>query len=395
MHTRVRKPYGGESAGVSQPMSENKLSMPSADSFSYLLLVFVALSGEFPTSLVDLLPYSSDYKRKAITRLKKARWLYTYYSNHLRGLRLTAAGKRALIQFGPEPLASVLSGNGCVCLPKYDVPNRLRLHRMAEVLVTLYRSNVLVYPWEKPPVFFSQDQSKVMTISEACYYSSFEVKSIDERASFFGSSRATGLLLSPDLIYAIYNTADGEMKWEYASELRLKVFMEQDLCHQQLSYHYSQVTPAAIVFGRDMQQSITLLSGKRNNRKPFVLGNQFDHFYYLTLDHHGELLLPLLCSNERKAKFDQYLLSDFSPRRNYLMENDGFDDNGRPVLLAYTCDIPRIYSFFTGLEISDMTGVMICFDYQENVLREICGNRVSFIHIDSEEYERSVFHQPL
>ena len=54
-----------------------------------------------------------------------------------------------------------------------------------------------------------------------------------------------------------------------------------------------------------------------------------------------------------------------------------------------------VYSFFTGLEISDMTGVMICFDYQEDVLREICGNRVSFIHIDSEEYERSVFHQPL
>ena len=77
--------------------------------------------------------------------------------------------------------------------------------------------------------------------------SSLEIKNIGKRANFFYNSRATGILFSPDDLYAVYNTADAEMKWEFDSELRLKVFMLQRILH-----HTQE--PNAIILARDMQQ---------------------------------------------------------------------------------------------------------------------------------------------
>ena len=78
-----------------------------------------------------------------------------------------------------------------------------------------------------------------------------------------------------------------------------------------------------------------------------------------------------------------------APRRHYHFSNDGFDENGLPVLLAYTCDIPRIHRFFTGLQMYDEEGVMFCFDFQEKILKEICGDCVYIRYISSEEYKNS------
>lgn len=37
-----------------------------------------------------------------------------------------------------------------------------------------------------------------------------------------------------------------------------------------------------------------------------------------------------------------------------------------------------------------MTGTLICFDYQEDALREICGHRVTLQSIDFQQFERSL-----
>lgn len=39
-----------------------------------------------------------------------------------------------------------------------------------------------------------------------------------------------------------------------------------------------------------------------------------------------------------------------------------------------------------------MTGTLICFDYQEEALREICGQRVILQSIDFQQFERSVLY---
>ena len=60
--------------------------------------------------------------------------------------------------------------------------------------------------------------------------------------------------------------------------------------------------------------------------------------------------------------------------------------------LPYTCDFPRIRRFDTALELHGMTGTLICFDYQEEALREICGQRVILQSIDFQQFERSVLY---
>lgn len=58
----------------------------------------------------------------------------------------------------------------------------------------------------------------------------------------------------------------------------------------------------------------------------------------------------------------------------------------------YTCDFPRIRRFDTALELHGMTGTLICFDYQEEALREICGQCVMLQSIDFQQFERSVLY---
>ena len=130
-----------------------KAPLPSPNTFPDLLLTFTALSGELPSALVSRLPGSDSYKAYAVKILKREKLLRTYYHDGLRGLRLTSAAKRLLAERQPERYLPLFSGDTATNTPKYSVPHRLRLHRMAEVLVTVYNAGLLIFPWEKPAVF--------------------------------------------------------------------------------------------------------------------------------------------------------------------------------------------------------------------------------------------------
>ena len=373
---------------VDRAMSNSKVRAPPPESFLNFLLTLVALSGEFPTSLISRIPGSESYKAKAITRLKNTGWLKTCYRDGFRGLRLTQAAIRELSILYPNQYLPLLSQKNSLSAPKYDLSSRLRLHRMAEVLLTMIRSDIIVYPWEKPGVFLPDEEFALWgDITKPIYYSSFEVKGIGQQATMIRNSRATGLLFSPHRILAVYNTADGEMKWEFDSETRLKIFVQQDICLSRLSGQYASVIPSALIFASSMRQFPVLLSAKKPGQKPFVYGNQFTHFYYLTMDHHGEFLLRLLCSERQETMLRFILSSDLEPSKNYYVENDGFDEQGAPVLFAYSCDIPRIHRFLSGLEMHGLSGSIICFDFQVEALREICGKSVSILSVDFDEYE--------
>lgn len=125
----------------------------------------------------------------------------------------------------------------------------------------------------------------------------------------------------------------------------------------------------------------------------FLLDGSFPHFYYLTNDRYGEAILRLLCDTQQRRTLDAILadgLHEGIP--NWRVENDAIDSEGNPVLFAYTCDFPRIRRFDTALELHGMTGTLICFDYQEEALREICGQCVMLQSIDFQQFERSVLY---
>ena len=376
-------------------MTRRKGPLPSPDTFLDLLLTLVALSGELPSALVSRLPGSDSYKAYAVKILKRERLLRTYYHDGLRGLRLTSIAKNLLTARQPDRYLPLFTGDTATNTPKYSVPHRLRLHRMAEVLVAAYNAGLLTFPWEKPAAFQAEPDDASLYVGPA-YYSSREVKEIGAQATMIRGSRSTGILLCGSGIYAVYNTADTRMKWEYKAEVRLKAMMQTDLCHRRLADRFMDSPPGAIVFGDGMDQlEILMGQGDKETRNYLIMNGIFRCFHYLTLDHRGEVLLRLLCDPERKAALDGILSEDLAEvRSNWLIEHDAIDGNGCPVLFGYTCDMPRIRRFDDALGLHGQTGTVYCFDFQEPALRRVCGPRVALQSIDFEAFEGSVFHIP-
>ncbi len=369
--------------------------LPGFDTFPGLLLALTALSGEFPVSQVSRLPASGSYKEYAIKLLKRDGLLRTFYRDGLRCLRLTAKAKHLLIDNWPCEFSPYITGDAETNRLKSELTRRLRLWRMAEVLVSVYNAGISVLPWEKEPIFSPDLPAGQMLIDRPSYFSSREVKGLGQQAVKIRGSRSTGVLLTPNDILAVYNTGPGIMRWEYKAEMRLKALLEMELCQGRLSAQYSRTNQSAVVFASDMEQMTGIMSSegaKAGSR--FVLDGSFEHFYFLPLDRHGDVVLQLICDTERRAVLDGILSHGLSPPLpHWGIENDAMD-GGRPVIFAYTCDMPRIYGFNTALELSGRSGTLYCFDFQEKALRRVCGQNVSISCIDFEAYERSVFLSP-
>lgn len=359
------------------------------DTLADLLLTLVAVSGELPTSQICRLPSTPGYQSKILKLLKKDGLLLSYYRNGLRGLRLTLAAKKLLLAEHYDWFLPYLSGVTETNRLKSDITRRLRLHRMAEVLVTMLNADVSVLPWEKPALFAPTLPAGLTALDRPAYYSSREVKELGEQAAKIRGSRSTGVLLTGNDIFIVYNMGPGQMKWEYKAEMRLKALLEMELCQTRLKAQYMYAQQSAIVFAADMNQMppLTGVGGdKRHNY--FVLDGSIEHFYYLTSDHRGEVILQLLCSLDERAVLDGILSQDLAPPRSgWLMENDAMDGEV-PVLFAYTCDMPRIYRFNAALDRSGRSGMLYCFDFQEEALRQICGSGVDIQCIDFEKFER-------
>lgn len=346
---------------------------------SYLLLTLTALCGEYPIRQISHLPGGSAYLESVVTALRRDGLLRTFSKDGLRGLRLTSSAKRLLLADAPEWFSAYLTGSSEPNKLKSEIPRRLRLHRMAEVLTIMHNADIPAFPWEKAP-FSAASQSAAIP----AYYTSREVKEIGPQGAKIKSSRATGILLTDGGIFLTYNTAKAQMKWEYKAELRFKALLQTE-----------GVMPDAeisgIVFGSTMEQLSILTQPDAHSY--FLLDGSFPHFYYLTNDRYGEAILRLLCNTQQRRTLDAILadgLHEGIP--NWRVENDAIDSEGNPVLFAYTCDFPRIRRFDTALELHGMTGTLICFDYQEEALREICGQCVMLQSIDFQQFERSVLY---
>lgn len=366
-------------------MLQKRKEAPPLDTAAGLLLTLTALSGELPTALLGRLPGGEAYKAKVVKRLKKDGLLRTYYADGLRGFRLTAAAKNLLLEGWPDLFGPYLTGQAETNALKTELTRRLRLHRMAEVLVTMYNAGVGVFPWQKHTVFGPTPPPDDIRIEWPAYYNSREVKEIGPQRDKIRGSRATGVLLIENNVFAVYNAGASEMKWERNSELRLKILLQQELCWRRLSMQYQGTEPNAIVFGADMERMPVLMGvGADQRRKYFVLEETYRHFRYLTSDHRGEVILKLLGEPEQKAVLDGILLEGLSEaRENWLVGNDAMDGE-TPVLFGYTCDMPRIKRFCDGLQAHGVRGTLYCFDFQEEALRRICGLDVDIQCIDFE-----------
>lgn len=369
-------------------------SFPNEDTQAYRLLKLTAICGELPADLLFRLPGSSSYKESVITSLKKDGLLRTHYKDRLRAYRLSRKAKDYLLSQSPDRFSFYLSGNADTNRIRSEVPRRLRLHRIAESYVMMQNAGVSIFRDEKPFLFLHELDEEIR-LTKPAFYSSREIKEFGVETVKIRGSRMTGALVCPGGCYVVYNTGGSLMEFDFRAEQRTYSLLNYVLCNDRLSHQLSSGQIYGLLTGKGMEPLAQILtSADTGTRCFFLLDGDYPHFYYLTNDKRGEMLLKLL-TNPVKAKMLNRVLSQGLMQKapGFPMEHDALDLDGNPVLFAYFLDMPRITRFYTALQLQKRSGTLICFDYQEEALRSVYGQELQFQTISYKKFEGSIFNR--
>ena len=373
---------------------DDKFSYPSRDQLAYRLLELTAICGELPTDLLPKLHESPSYLEAVIRGLKKDKLLRVYYRDKVRSYRLCVKAKDFLLADNYDRFSFYLTGNSDTNILKSELPRRLRLHRLAEVYVLMLGCGVTVFRDQKP-YLFSPDGFTGGYFHSPAFYSSREIKEIGLETVKIRGSRMVGTLISPSGIYVTYNGTQNFAKWDYRAEQRAKALHLNMLCIDRLSGQYKSSQVNGLLISSDMELFYQLIStADTNSRCFFLLDGNYEHFYYLTNDRYGEVLLKLLCLPKMRSALDRVLSQGLHPRKaGFPIEHDAIDRKGDPVLYSYLLDIPRINRFHSALQRQERSGTLICFDFQSDILRRCFDARVQIQTIDFAKFEGRFFHR--
>ncbi len=356
-----------------------------------ILMSLIAICGELPFEQIDRLEGGNRYKYELLRDMKKRKQIKTFYKDRMRGYRLLDEGKRHLLASNPERFSFYLTGSSETNHIRSEVTRRHRLHRTAETWITMLNADVEIFRDRKTNIFSPKWRGDDVRLP--AFYSSLEIKEMGEDMTKIGSSRATGVLLTDEHIYPTYALGDSLIKWPYKAENRFKTMMQSHLCHDRLPSRYVRDNISGLILANSMYLAGEIL-GPSNLGSYFLLNGGYEHFYYLTNDRYGERILQLFCDTELRASLDSLLSEDLAPCNPLLaVENDGIDENGVPVLFAYTCDLPRLRRFNIAVAIRQARGTVICFDFQKEVLERVLNKNIHFQMIDFEKWERIFFEE--
>ena len=369
------------------------MKLPEPGTQGRLFLELVAVSGDFPVWLLKRLPGQPAYKDSVVKKLKRTGLLRTFYRDGLRTFRLGWPAKELLVQENPERFSFFLTGTAETNRLKSEKTRRLRLIRMAAMYTMMWNARVEIFRDQKPPVF-SYDFSGQERIRDPCYYGSREVKEIGLDAVKIKSSRMTGMLLTKEKGYVVYYCGEALMKWGSREELRLKIFLQMEMNGRRLGGQYGPDGLEAILFADRMELFMELMQAEKKDGAYFLFDGNYEHFYFLTNDHYGEVLLRLLCCMEKKRELEELMRTGLEGKGESGTWQDARDQDGTPVLFGWLLDLPRIAGFLKMLTFRNLSGKIICFDFQRDILENYCVSRgaaLEFETIDFKKFERRFF----
>ena len=155
-----------------------------------VLLRLIAISGELPAGLVGEIVESESYAAALITRLKKENYISVRNAGGYKGYVLRRKGKRYLLERYEDDLSFFLSGSAQTNHVKSEPEKRLRLYRMSEVWVFLWKMGIEIFQSQKPDLGNGFEKSG----KKAVYYGSLEYKESAEaiNVSLMGAPAAAG-----------------------------------------------------------------------------------------------------------------------------------------------------------------------------------------------------------
>ena len=77
------------------------------------------------------------------------------------------------------------------------------------------------------------------------------------------------------------------------------------------------------------------------------------------------------------------------PSSGSHFEHDALTDSGAPVLFSYLPDIPRLFRFISAINFLKYSGIIVCFDFQTDVLRPLCGDSIELQIINFREFQET------
>lgn len=368
-----------------------KIEFPNQRTRAYELLELIAICGELPTDQLSRLSGGVSYKETLVTSLKKKGFIKTYYADGMRGLRLTNIAKKHLLEVAHDRFSFYLKDNAETNHVRSHPTRRERLCRIAEATITMMNAGVNIFRDERPTVF-TPTVEETFQVQSPAFYPSREIKDIGFMFDKAGSTRAVGVVLTKKDILLTYNIGDSLIqKWGYKVEKRAKTVIEYELTIRRMHQQYNADSVKGLVLANSMALAAEILKSSEQ-RQYFLLDDNFEHFYFVTNDIKGEMLLRLICDHELGAELDELLTSDLYPADNgSLIDHDAITEDGEYVLLSYKCDLRRIRNFDRELSVQKKKGIIYCFDYQAEVIRPCCSDAVEFQTLDYKKTERRFF----
>jgi len=250
----------------------------------------------------------------------------------------------------------------------------------------MLNAGALIYRDEKPPIF-SPSARGPFCIEQPCFYDSREMKEAELETLKIRGSRMAGTLFTSSRVFAVYNSMEFLPVFEPQVEQRAKAMLEQ-IYRKKVSFNPKT---SGLLLSDSVDTLRTLLERSQTHKRDhFLLHDGYEHFYFLTNDSYGEALLQMLCLPEIVEQVNAILRQELQPPSSGShFEHDALTDSGAPVLFSYLPDIPRLFRFISAINFLKYSGIIVCFDFQADALRPLCGDSIELQIINFREFQET------
>ena len=341
------------------------------------LLWFVGYCGEMPSQLALRVGGHPEWNRHVKYRAIQEGYLTVFRGKHrqrvVRSLRLTDKGVDYISERDPAALAYVLGRHHGGVITRNNMEQTLRRHALAIALLMSFNAGAKILPADKPSLLPSQTKVDPANLGPI-YYSAAElregIQAFDED-SVAKTSRILGVIVSGHQCFCLYYTGHTRMYWMRNQEENTVASIETLLSSRGFKCTvYSQV-----IIGSNLNVAVRIAGYKLNSRsRYFTLSEEYDHCYFLENSFHGDELLGILISPERRLSMDRKALEGYLPPPKWTRYCDGLSKDGeRPVLLGYHFDLLRLHDLDGSHAGFHESPIILCFDYQREAIQAMAG----------------------
>lgn len=329
--------------------------------------------------------------REAITRRFLVIFEYEAVTNRkpeYSEMSLTQKGFEYVAQRDPEAVSMIYSRvNSSERIYPGWIDKILRLHAIAIGTVMSNAAGAVLLISQKPSLMSPAKRATNAVVpdpNKIYYYAAHELRvAIEEYSpeSVSKSSRTIGIIVKGRCCFFLYFTGSTRMYWMKNSEENYAAAVKSLL----LARGFGITSIHQIVIGSTMSVAQRLCHGaKPFGNKYFVVSTFFAQCLFLTNNKEGDTLLKLILHDELTMEINRAALSPFHPPRIPTREYDAIETSlDRPVLLNYQCDLLMLSDIHPMPEGFRGSPIMLCFDYQTQVIQRIVGPAIEVRPLES------------